>query len=66
MPRYWKEPLDTDKHRDFMSDRSVGGRSVVPPRDNLLPHWVYFVNVCSFTFQFHSLQQIEQCLVLQL
>ena len=24
--------------------------------------WVYFVRVCSFTFEFHSLEQIEICL----
>jgi hypothetical protein len=28
----------------------------------LLQRQVYFVRVCSFTFQFHSLQQIQACL----
>lgn len=62
MSRHWKERLDPEKHIDFMCDRSVGGRPVAPVRDNLLEHRVYFVNVCSFTFQFHSLQQVKQCL----
>lgn len=28
----------------------------------LLQRQVYFVRVCSFTFEFHSLQQIQTCL----
>ena len=35
------------------------------PRDrkaNLVPQWVYFVRACSFTFEFHSVAQINQCL----
>ncbi len=32
------------------------------PRDNLLQHWVYFVEVCGFLFQFQSLNQMEECL----
>lgn len=25
----------------------------------LIPEWVYYVNVCSFTFKFHSVDQIK-------
>jgi hypothetical protein len=62
MSRHWKEPLDPNRHTDFMGDWSVRGRPVDPPRDNLLRPWVYFVEVCSFTFQFQSLEQIDECL----
>ena len=40
----------------------VGGLYPKSPQDNLIESWVYFVNVCSFTFQFQSLDQLEQCL----
>ena len=36
----------------------LGGGDV--PRDNLIEKWVYFVREASFTFQFHSVQQIEE------
>jgi len=62
MARFWKEKLDPSKHTDFMGHHHVGGLPVQPPRDNLVGHWVYFVSVCSFTFQFQSLQQLEECL----
>jgi hypothetical protein len=29
---------------------------------SLQTHTVYFVRVCSFTFEFHSIQQLEECL----
>ena len=28
---------------------------------NFVPKWVYFVRVCSFTFEFHSVAQINEC-----
>src|SRR5579859_4960575 len=64
VPQIWKEKLDPDKHRDFMTWASpnIGGHQIYAPRDNLLEHWVYFVRVCSFTFEFHSLAQIQECL----
>jgi hypothetical protein len=64
--RIWKEKLDTSKHHDFMTqimpNRATGGYKVQAPQDNLNEHWVYFVRVCSFTFEFHSLAQIHECL----
>jgi len=32
------------------------------PNPALIPKWVYFVTVCSFTFEFHSINQINACL----
>lgn len=29
---------------------------------NLVPIWLYFVEVCGFTFKFHSVEQLEQTL----
>lgn len=64
--RIWKEKLDPSRHRDFMTrtmpNHTRGGSPVPAPRDNLLEQWVYFIKVCSFTFEFHSLAQIQECL----
>lgn len=61
MSRIWKEPLDPARHRDFMrGHQDAGGITVKPPLDNLLEKWVYFVSAASFTFQFHSLREIEE------
>jgi hypothetical protein len=63
MSRIWKETFDPDKHRDFMSGyQDPGGDPVQGPRDNLLQQWVYFVHTASFTFQFHSMDQIEEAI----
>lgn len=37
--------------------------ATVPPRAaaNFVPKWVYFVRVCSFTFEFHSVAHINEC-----
>ena len=59
--RIWREPFDATKHRDFMTGyQDVGGWPVSSPCDNLIEKWVYFVQVASFTFQFQSLEQIEE------
>lgn len=29
---------------------------------SLIPTWIYFVEVCGFTFKFHSIEQLEQTL----
>jgi hypothetical protein len=60
--RHWKEKLDPDKHRDFMSTTYIGGVSVENEGDNLVPKWVFFVAVAGFTFQFASLEQIQVCI----
>ena len=41
-----------------MDGATVGSR----PTANFVPKWVYFVRVCSFTFEFHSVAQINECL----
>jgi hypothetical protein len=61
MSRHWREQLDPSRHADQMTVH-VGGFPVEPPRDRLITKWVYFVDVASFTFQFHSLDQLRECL----
>lgn len=39
-----------------------GGSPIQPPKDNLITHYVYFVEVVSFTFQFSSIAQIYEAL----
>ncbi|SRR6266446_797471 len=61
MARIWKEPYDRAKHRNRM--RGVEGVA----RDHyraptIVDADVYFVRVCSFTFEFHSIAQIEMTL----
>lgn len=58
MAKIWKERYDSRPHQNKMwgvpADKS--------PDPKLVPRWVFFVRVCSFTFEFHSLNQIEACL----
>jgi hypothetical protein len=58
--KWWREPLDPAKHRDHFSS----GQWTTPsrPADRLIPAWVYFVEVCGFTFEFVSLAQLRECL----
>ena len=44
-----------------MRTMNEGGIKISKARDNLIEKWVYFVNVCNFTFQFASIEQIEEC-----
>ena len=60
MSRIWKESFDPAKHRDYMATYHTGGLISDTARDNLVERWVYFVRVASFTFQFHSPEQIEE------
>ena len=62
MARFWKERLDPNKHVDYMKTTHVGGFPVELAHDNIRVRWVYFVTVCSFTFQFQSMEQIRECL----
>jgi hypothetical protein len=57
MAKIWKEELDTARHSNKM-DTLV---SYSPKIGGLAP-FVYFVRVCSFTFEFHSIEQINLCL----
>jgi hypothetical protein len=62
MARWWTEPLDPNRHRDFMSTCHIGGLPIEPPRDRLIERRVYFVEVAGFTFQFASLDQLSEAL----
>jgi len=69
MAKIWKEPFDASRHRDFMTTSHTGG---FLPGDGsggldhehplMQPHSVYFVREGDFTFQFHSLDQLRECL----
>lgn len=61
MAQIWSEAFDWTKHRDKMDgiDSSAADQFRAP---TLIQRKVYFVRVCSFTFEFHSLQQIQTCL----
>lgn len=55
MARFWKDQFDPDKHHNHM------GRVDRQP-SSLVRQWVYFVSVCGFTFEFHALSQVADCL----
>jgi hypothetical protein len=58
MARFWKEQYKPTEHFNQMHEISV----FKSPNLTLIPSFVYFVSVCSFTFEFHSTKQIEACL----
>jgi hypothetical protein len=58
MARIWREQLDLERHRDFMAGADDGGRPIDPLSSD---GWVYCVRECSFTFQFATVDQIQQC-----
>ena len=57
MAKIWKEEFDKSRHSNKMEEPVKP-----PPRTTGLHRWVFFARVCSFTFEFHSLQQIKACL----
>jgi hypothetical protein len=57
MTKIWKEELDPSRQSNKM-DSSASYR----PKIGGLAECVYFVRVCSFTFEFHSREQIRTCL----
>jgi hypothetical protein len=60
MAKHWKEKYQPSTHINHM-----WGDGCEPDRtkDQVLdPTWVYFVRECGFTFEFHSLEQLEVCL----
>ncbi|NIB44801.1 hypothetical protein HBA55_34795 [Pseudomaricurvus alkylphenolicus] len=61
MSRVWREIADPKKHSDFMSTYNEGGIPVKKSRDNLIEKWVYLAEVCGFTFQFASIEQVKEC-----
>ena len=60
MSRLWKEIADPKKHNDFMSSYVEGGVPIEKSRDNLIDKWVYFIDVCNFTFQFANINQVRE------
>ena len=63
MAKIWTEPYDATRHQNRMWE--VDGATAPSSRADartLLPRAVHFVRVCSFTFEFHSLEQIRVCL----
>lgn len=62
MARHWREPLDPNRQVEHLRTHNIGGTPPDAPPDPLVERWVYFVTACSFTFQFQSVAQIEECL----
>ncbi|WP_444942480.1 hypothetical protein ACJJI3_11135 [Microbulbifer sp. ZKSA004] len=61
MSKVWRETADPQKHIDYISTRNEGGVTVKASRDNLIDNWVYFATACNFTFQFSSIDQVQEC-----
>ena len=57
MAQIWKEQLDWSLHQNKM-DTPVNYHLKI----NFVPKWIFFVRVCSFTFEFHTTNQIRECL----
>jgi len=64
MPRIWSEPYSSKRHAAPMPAHLGGGaaRARHHRSSTLFPHRVVLVNVCSFTFVFHSAEEIRACL----
>jgi hypothetical protein len=55
---HWKEPLDPDRHRDYVSGYQDAGGWLITPTES--DGWVYFVRVCDFTFAFANIDQMRE------
>jgi len=44
-----------------MSTHNEGGIPIEKSSDNLIQKWVYIAEVCNFTFQFASIEQVKEC-----
>ena len=66
MARIWSEPYDSARHRNRMNWGWGAPRPEQPSRygraPTLEPRHVAFVRVAGFTFEFHSVEQIQACL----
>ena len=65
MAKIWSETFDPKRHHDKMRDvsRILGVPTEQYWRAPTLQRYpVYFVRVCGFTFEFHSLEQLKVCL----
>lgn len=59
MAKIWKEKFDNLKHQNKMY---IEGETISYPSNNIETRWIYFVKECSFIFEFHSINQIKECL----
>lgn len=59
MSKHWTEPYDPARHENRMWGE--GGETEVSADARLDPRQVYFVRVCRFTFEFHTVAQIDVC-----
>jgi hypothetical protein len=57
---HWKEPLDVERHRDYVSGAQDAGGVAIDR--SISDGWVYFVRVCSFTFSFANLDQLREAI----
>ena len=66
MAKIWAEPFDAARHRNPMNHGwgapSPQQRARHQRAPTLEPHSVAFVRVAGFTFEFHSVAQIQTCL----
>src|SRR5512147_1920445 len=62
MSKHWSETYDPNKHRNHMWGKGLEVER--SKHQKLDPDLVYFVRVCSFTFEFQNLSQLEACLEL--
>jgi len=62
MATIWSETFDPRKHHDAMWPTAGVPRNHKWRAASLQAHNVYFVRVCSFTFEFHNIPQLEECL----
>ena len=63
MARIWSEPYDSSRHGHPMgwAFPEPEGLKRHHRARTLEPHAVLFVRVAAFTFQFHSLEQLQAC-----
>jgi len=64
MSRIWSEPYSTQRHRAPMPSAMGGGaaRDRHYRNPTLEPHRVVLVQVCGFTFTFHTVGELRACL----
>lgn len=61
MSKVRREIADPKKHADFMGNQNEQGIPIDKSQDNLIEKWVYLADVCNFTFQFASIDQVIEC-----
>src|SRR6478735_1533997 len=57
---HWREALDVERHRDYVSGKQdAGGRPIDRSKSD---GWDYFVRACGFTFSFVDLDQLREAI----